>query len=330
VSGPDPAVAKVRLAVRRAISDLDPGALVLVACSGGADSLALVAATVFEGRSAALRVGAITVDHGLQEGSSDRAAALTDVLRARGLDPVEVVAVDVGLEGGPEAAARTARYDALDEAAERMGASAVLLGHTRDDQAETVLLGLARGSGARSLSGMARVSGHYRRPLLDLDRRTTSRAARAEGLEPWEDPHNADPAYARARVRADVLPAIERGLGPGIAAALARTAALLRADADALDEWADRAGAEAAHPDGGLDVTVLAQLPSAVRHRVLRTAALAAGCPAGALAAVHVDALDALVTSWHGQGPLHLPGGVGAQRACDRLSFLSRTLPEHE
>ena len=342
MSGPAAAVAAVRLAVRRALADLPPGSRVLVACSGGADSLALAAGTVFEARAGALLVGAVTVDHGLQDGSAERAAALALLLGERGLDPVVVERVEVGWAGGPEAAARAARYAALDAAAEAHSAEVVLLGHTRDDQAETVLLGLARGSGARSLSGMAPVSGRYRRPLLGLDRATTRRAALAEGWEPWEDPHNLDPAYARVRARTDALPALERALGPGVAAALARTADLLRDDADALDALAGQALVSArrrpgpdAEPDAqlepglepDLDVGVLADLPAAVRRRVLRRAAVDAGAPPGSLAAVHVDALEALVIGWHGQGTLDLPGGVGARRACDRLSFLPRMPP---
>jgi tRNA(Ile)-lysidine synthase len=330
VTGPDPAVAAVRVAVRAALADLEPGSLVLVACSGGADSLALATAAVFEARGAALRVGAVTVDHGLQPGSAGRASTVATLLRDRGLDPVELVAVDVGARGGPEAAARTARYAALDTVARRTGAAAILLGHTRDDQAETVLLGLARGSGARSLAGMAPVSGRYRRPLLHLERATTRRAVQAEGLEAWEDPHNIDPAFARARVRAEALPALERSLGPGVAAALARTAGLLRADADALDGWAERALSAAGQREGSLDVVVLADLPAAVRRRVLRMAAIAAGSSAGSLAAVHIEALEALVTAWHGQGTVDLPGGVGARRACDRLSFIPGTFRSGE
>ena len=332
MTGPDPAVAQVRVAVRRATADLEPGALVLVACSGGADSLALAAAAAFEGAKTGLRVGAVTVDHGLQEGSAARAVSVQAALLLLGLDPVELATVRVGSQGGPEAAARTARYAALDEAATRLGADAVLLGHTRDDQAETVLLGLARGSGARSLAGMATVSGRYRRPLLEVERTTTRAAAArlAPEVAVWDDPHNVDASYARARVRADALPALEQALGPGIAAALARTSVLLRADADALDGWAARVRTELTAPDGGLDLVGLADLPQAVRTRVLRLAALDAGCPAGSLAAVHVAALDALVTDWHGQGPVDLPGGVEAVRACDRLSVRSRVPPERD
>lgn len=324
MAGPHPAVADVRRAVRHSLADLPDGALVLVGCSGGADSLALAAAAAFVVTSAplrhrGLRAGAVVVDHGLQPGSDERSERTAQVLRGLGLDPVDVVAVTVDGPGGPEAAARTARYAALRAAAAHHGALAVLLGHTRDDQAETVLLGLARGSGARSLAGMAPVSGPLRRPLLDLPRSATRAACAALGLEPWDDPHNTDPAYARSRLRARALPVLEEELGPGVAVALARTARLLRADADALDGWAEQALAEATPAPDALDVVVLAALPVAVRGRVLRRAATAAGCPAGALTADHVAALDALVTGWHGQGPLHLPGGVSAARACGRL-----------
>ena len=315
--GPTPAVAAVRLAVRRGLADLEPGDLVLVAVSGGADSLALAAATVFEAGRAGLRAGAVTVDHGLQPGSAERARTLAGGLAALGLSPVDVRAVAVGATGGPEAAARAARYAALAAAAEERSAVAVLLGHTLDDQAETVLLGLARGSGARSLAGMAAVNGIYRRPLLGLDRATVRAAA--AGLPVWDDPHNSDGAFARSRVRESALPALEASLGPGVAAALARSAALLRADADALDEWAGHAAAALTDADGSLEVDALAQLPAAVRTRVLRRAALAAGSPAGDLTARHVEALAALVTQWHGQGPLQLPGPVSARRACGRL-----------
>lgn len=328
--GPDPAVAAVRLAVRRTLAAIPPGDMVLVACSGGADSLALAAALAFEAARSGHQAGGITVDHGLQEGSAERAAGVVRTMAELGLAPAEATAVTVGSAGGVEAAARTARYAALDDAAERHWASAVLLGHTLDDQAETVLLGLARGSGARSLAGMRAVSGRYHRPLLELGRDHTRRACHVMGLDPWDDPHNRDPAFARARVRERVLPALEKGLGPGMAASLARTARMLRDDADALDAWAERALAEAgtdeaASDDPGaitaLDVNALAALPRAVRTRVLHRAALAAGSPPGTLAAVHVEAADALVTAWHGQSYVDLPGRVRVWRRYEKLLF---------
>jgi tRNA(Ile)-lysidine synthase len=310
----DPAVAAIRLAVRDDLSDLSAGDLVLAAVSGGADSLSLAAAVAKEAPRLGLRAGAVTVDHGLQDGSAERAAGVAATCAELGLDPVVVETVQVGATGGPEAAAREARYAALDAVARRTGASAVMLGHTLDDQAETVLLGLARGSGARSLAGMAARRDVLRRPLLGVRRTATLAACQALDLAPWSDPHNVDPAYARTRVREDALPALVDALGPAVPEALARTAALLRADADALDGWA--AGVE-----DPADTSALIALPPAVRSRVLRRAAIDAGAPAGSLTAGHVREIDRLVTDWHGQGPVSLPGGLVADRSCDRLSF---------
>jgi tRNA(Ile)-lysidine synthase len=242
-------------------------------------------------------------------------------LRALGLDPVDAIGVTVGRQGGPEAAAREARYAALDAAARDRGAAAVLLGHTRDDQAETVLLGLARGSGTRSLSGMPAVNGRYRRPFLLLDRHTVREACLAQGIDVWEDPHNHDPAYTRSRVRHEALPVLEKSLGKGVIEALARTAQLSRDDADALDEWAACAERDAAHGEGGLDTARLLVLPPAVRRRVLRRAAIAAGSPAGSLFARHIEETDRLVTDWRGQKPLNLPGGIAVGRRNGRLFF---------
>ena len=239
--GPGVAVAEVRNAVRACLSDLAAGDLLLVACSGGADSLALAAATAFLAPRLGLRAGGVTVDHGLQPGSAERAASVAATLGKLGLDPVRSTAVTVAparSAAGPEAAARVARYGALDVAAKEYGAVAVLLGHTLDDQAETVLLGLARGSGSRSLAGMPARRDPYRRPLLAVRRATTSTACTELGLEPWQDPHNRDFRFARARVRHQALPALEAALGPGVTEALARTASQLRADAECLDDLA--------------------------------------------------------------------------------------------
>ncbi|HXL95819.1 MAG TPA: tRNA lysidine(34) synthetase TilS [Streptosporangiaceae bacterium] len=340
--GPGPAVAGIRNAVRDCLADLtsassEPGCLVLAACSGGADSLALAAALAFVGPRLGLCCGGVTVDHGLQDGSAERAAAVVTTLTGLGLEPVYNIAVQVPATGGPEAAARVARYQALDQLARPAPASpapaspaptlpavAILLGHTLDDQAETVLLGLARGAGGRSLAGMPARRGPYRRPLLGIRRAATMAACAELGLEPWHDPHNADDRYARARVRHQALPALEEALGPGVAQALARTAAQLRQDADCLD---DLAFAESEHIRGaasdppGLDVRWLAALPAAIRTRVLRQAAISAGCPAGALTAGHVQQADELVTCWHGQRWADLPGGVRVRRRDGKLWF---------
>ena len=318
--GPHPAVAAVRLGVRRSLAGLAPGDLVLAACSGGPDSLALAAALAFEAPRLGLRGGGVTVDHGLQPGSAAQARRVTAVLTDLGLEPVHSVRVCPAGPGGPEAAARAARYQALDDTASAAGAVSILLGHTLDDQAETVLLGLARGSGARSLAGMAARRGRYRRPLLAVRRAQTLAACAALRLEPWDDPQN-HPGYARARVRHQVMPALAAALGPGTAEALARSAGQLRADADALDALAQTEFKRLRGADGEFDADRLAGLPAAIRTRVLRTAATAAGCPAGALTAAHVAAIDELVTGWHGQRWADLPGGVRGRRRCGKLLF---------
>ncbi|MFC5822996.1 tRNA lysidine(34) synthetase TilS [Nonomuraea insulae] len=329
--GPHPAVADVRRAVREALADVPHDALILAACSGGADSLALAAALAFVAPRLRLRAGLLTVDHQLQPGSAQRARTVAETGGEMGLAPAEVLTVDVGTAGGPEAAAREARYAALAEAADRLEAEAVLLGHTRDDQAETVLLGLARGSGPRSLSGMAARAGRYRRPLLHLPRDTTVAACRAQDLTPWDDPHNEDPRYTRVRVRRKVLPLLEAELGPGVAEALARTAAMARQDADALDAWAETAYQDCALSDIGGSVKVavaeLDKLPDAVRRRVLRRAAIAAGVPSGALSATHILAVDRLVTHWRGQKAVDLPGGLSAVRRYGTLILAISPIP---
>jgi len=314
-----PAIADVRRAVREA---LPPEGLVLVALSGGPDSLALAAATAFE---AVGRAGAVVIDHGLQDASAAIAERAAEQARALGLDPVIVTRVQVGTEGGPEAAARAARYQALDAAAAELGAVAILLGHTLDDQAETVLLGLARGSGAASLHGMAPEAGLYRRPLLGIRRTTTVQACADGGLQPWNDPHNDDPSYARVRVRRSVLPLLESELGPGVAEALARTADQLREDADALDHMADEVAEELVELEEAgvsLGVAALAANPAALRQRLIRL--VAASEFHVSLSRAQTREVARLVTDWHGQKAIDLPGFT-AERRGPRIHFISST-----
>ena len=309
----------IRNAVREQLERCEAGDCILVAVSGGADSLALAYATLIESAPLAIRAVAVTIDHQLQEKSSDQAAKVEKQLRAMGYQDVVVAKVKVSLESGLEAGARSARYEALQRIALEKNAVKVLLGHTRDDQAESVLLGLARGSGTRSLSGMAIENGIYLRPLLALTRAQTEEACTEFGIEYWNDPHNENLDFSRVRVRLEVLPVMEEQIGPGIAAALARSAALLRDDADALDAIASAEISRYNLTD--LECSELELLPRAIRTRILRTAIYAAGAPSGSISADHIGAVEALVTSWHGQGLLSLPGGVKVERISGRLSL---------
>lgn len=354
-----------RNAVRGALEEAGWPSRVLVGCSGGPDSLALAAAVAHfarRGRVSApgggshpLRAGAVVVDHQLQEGSGEVARTTAAALVALGLEPVRVVEVDVRVEGeGPEAAARTARHAALVAEAQTWDAGAVLLGHTLDDQAEQVLLGLARGSGARALGAMRRVRGLFVRPFLGLRRADTLDVCGAEGLEPWFDPTNTDPRFMRSRVRSSVMPFLEAELGPGVAEGLARTAALLGADADHLDAEAARAYAsiaevtpperEVAPPDAEVtppDAEVTPQdrdgTPQRGEVSPQRRAARAVVLPGGALRALppallgrvisiavtelggqptfeRVRAIERLLDRRGSAGPVEVPGHVRAYR----------------
>jgi tRNA(Ile)-lysidine synthase len=284
--------------------------------------MALASGVAFVAERLGLRHCAVIVDHQLQPGSADVAGAVSQRLVPLGFDPVLVRTVSVGDRGGPEAAAREARYAALHQAADEMAAAVILLGHTLDDQAESMLLGLARGSGARSLGGMAPINGRLRRPLLAVTRATTRRACEAQSLQVWDDPHNLDLSYRRVRVREHVMPVLEEHLGPGVSEALARTADLLRQDDSALERWADDTSLKASvTTENGieLEIDVLDNVPEAVRRRVIRSAALHVGVPGGDLRASHLAEIDRLLSSWKGQGAVHLPGGVRAWRSCGRL-----------
>lgn len=300
MTGPPAATAAVRVAVRRALDDVSGP--VTAAVSGGADSLALAAALAFERPGS----GAVIVDHRLQQGSAEVSSKAAAQCEGLGLAAAVLTAPDrlevdrpdpdagdrpaIAARSGPEGNARALRYRLLDTVE-----GTILLGHTRDDQAESVLLGLIRGSGARALSGMAGVRGRYRRPLLDVSRATTRRACQEAGLTPWHDPHNDDPSYQRVRVR-QLLEGLELSEG------LARSARLLREDADALDALA--------HPES--DVRRLAELPAALRARALKL--WAEQLTGQAVTSAHVAALRALVEDWHGQGAVALPGGVQVVR----------------
>ena len=304
------------------MAECEPADTVMVAVSGGPDSMALASATIVEGHKLGLTVVGVTVDHALQLDSDLVAAETAQRLSALGIDATATVRVSVDDpdRAGPEGAARHARYAALDQYADHIGARLVLLGHTRDDQAETVLLGLARGSGGRSLAGMRRSFGRYRRPLLDVGRDDTVTACQVEGIATWHDPHNDDPGFARVRVRRRVLPVLEEQLGPGIAQTLARTADQLRDDTSLLDDLAQNEWASLA---GVLRVDVLAGYPRAIRTRLVRIAALAAGAIPAELTFAHIAAVEGLITQWHGQKWIDLPGHLRAVRRDGLVTFVT-------
>ncbi|WP_036227555.1 tRNA lysidine(34) synthetase TilS [Marmoricola sp. URHB0036] len=325
----DPAVAAVRLAVRRTLAAVAaPGEPVLVACSGGADSLALLAATVFEAREEALRVIGVTVDHGLQEGSADHTATVVEQMAALGVDETASIRVTVDPGSwGIEAGAREARYAALSQLAAHFESGVVLLGHTLDDQAETVLLGLARGSGGRSLQGMRDYFRDsegvgFARPLVGLTRVQTESACRAEGIEWWEDPQNTDPRFARSRVRHTVMPLLERELGPGIAEALARTGEQLREDVDFIERFELEAYARA-RTDDGIDMREIDGVGDAIRSRCARRAAIDQGAIASELSRAHVLAVLGLLG--HKGKQIQLPGHVTAYAEDEVLHFRRTT-----
>jgi tRNA(Ile)-lysidine synthase len=304
----------IRSAVRPFLEKLEAGDTFLVAVSGGADSLALAQALLIESQPLALNAIAITVDHQLQENSHQQAEKVVDQLKEIGYGQVVVKKVVVSTDAGLESGARDARYAALNESVEETKAVKVFLGHTHNDQAETVLLGLARGSGARSLSGMATENGIYLRPLLSISRDETESACNEWGLDFWNDPHNLNTEFTRVKVRREVIPYLEEHLDPGISRALVRSAALLRDDADALDLWAEREATD-------LECDRLALLPKAIRTRIIRRAALAAGATPGKLTFEQVGAIDALICAWKGQGEVSLAGGVKVERISGRLSL---------
>ncbi|OCG76108.1 tRNA lysidine(34) synthetase TilS [Microbacterium sediminis] len=325
----DPAVAAVRLAVRESLAPREgSGSVVLVALPGGPDSLALAAAAAHEGPKLGLRVASATIDHGLQQGSAEVAARAVEAAREVGIADARVVRVEVGTEGGPEAAAREARYAALSRLAVGVDAAAVLLGHTLDDQAETVLLALARGAGAGSLQGMAprrvdELGTAWIRPLLGIRREQTRAFCAASGLEAWTDPHNAETRFARVRARERVLPVLETELGPGIAEALARTAEQLREDNEAFADMIDETIEDIVeHAEAGIAVSAaaLAANPAAIRNRIIRHVAQSEF--GVSLTRTQTLEIARLATDWRGQGPIDLPvfeatrqGGMIVMRA---------------
>jgi len=323
-----PAVADVRRAVRESLAglNLEPESRVLVACSGGPDSMALAAATIFEAPKLGLRASAVVVDHGLQEASSEVAKTTAANLEQLGLDPVVIETINVRESGnGPEAAARSARYEGLERARKLVGAEVVLLGHNLEDQAETVLLGLTRGSGLRSIAGMQGFDEPKKllRPLLEIKREVLFQSCADQDIKPWQDPHNKDPKFTRVRIR-QLLDTLEAELGPGFAAALARTADLASESDEVLvvmaSDLAGQATVSSSSTEIRLSVEKLVEALPGLRRRVLFETAIAAG--AGSVSRTQVLGIDELITNWHGQNKLVL-SGITVERMSQELVFIS-------
>ena len=312
-------------AVQNLLKEFDAGDYVLVGCSGGADSLALVWTTLVVGKRLELKVGAIIVDHQLIPESND--VALNAKKQCEELGIQEVIIKKVNVEHnheGLEAAARIARYEAFENVLHETNAQAILLAHTQDDQAETVLMRLTRGSGAKSLSGMAQVSGKYIRPFLHLRKKLVHDSLDLIGLKAWQDPANTDHQFLRVKVRHELMPKIVEVLGESAISSLDKTSQLLRLDNQALEELAQQFfDSQKDVKTNGLEISELEKLPEAIRTRVLRIFAIASGVHPGPFSFEHIEAIDALVKNWHGQGNVDLPGFIQATRVDGSLRFVA-------
>jgi tRNA(Ile)-lysidine synthase len=285
-----------------------PGQKLLIAVSGGADSMALASATLFESKKLQLQIATVTIDHGLQKASAKVTEQTLEKLQKIGLTETWSKKVKVGTKGGPEAAARAARYEALESIRVESKSDFIVLGHTANDQAETVLLGLTRGSGAKSLSGMSVRSERLLRPLLSIERKTTEQFCKDEKISPWQDPQNKDLKFLRVRIRKVVLPFLEKQLGNGIFSNLIRTSSQLQEDDQYLGQVAAKAFkkvAKAGSNSLSLSQPDLVKLPDAIRNRVIKSAIDYFEVESSR---VHVLAVVDLVLNWHGQKPLTLPG----------------------
>lgn len=313
-----PPIANVRRAVRETFESeqLASAKSVLLAVSGGPDSMALALGAIFELPKLGIQVFAAVVNHNLQPGSGAVALATLERLSAMGIES-KVLDIKVSRTGaGPEAEAREARYSALEKHCAEVGADFIVTGHNLDDQAETVLLGLTRGSGLRSIAGMKAVDGKLVRPLLGIEKQELTRACIDSGVEYWLDPHNQDAAFTRVRIR-NLMQQIEAELGPGVNESLARTASL----ASEVDDFLTTAAlelVERARAGAGFEVNELAASHPAVRNKALQLICIESG--ASSISRTQVLSLAQLITNWHGQKPLSL-SGITVERVREQILF---------
>ena len=315
-----PAIANVRRAIRESFENpaLLSAKRVILGVSGGADSMALALACAFELPKLNIEIHAVVVDHNLQPGSDQVAQEALARLRSLGIENAHSISIQVANSGqGPEAAARDARYQALEQKRVELGADFILTGHNLDDQAETVLLGLTRGSGLRSIAGMQLVDGQIVRPLLEISKSELRQACLDTGVSYWEDPHNQDSSFTRVRIR-KLMELIDSELGPGVPAALARTAALASEADDYLTTGAQELIDEANAGNNGYLAEPLSKAHLALRRKALQL--IAAGLVSGGVSRSQVEAIDQLITNWHGQKPMQL-SGITVERVRDQILF---------
>lgn len=305
--------------VEKFINEVAPGEKVLVACSGGADSLALAWTVQFVAKKREIFVFAIVIDHQLFPESDQVAKDAAAKLNLIGISEVEIKKVEVlKTVDGIEAAAREVRYKALTEYAQKLFASQIYLGHTLEDQVETVLMRLTRGSGARSLQGMSEINGMFVRPFLHLSREMVRTSLQLINIKAWEDPMNYSDKFLRSKIRNKLLPNLKEVLGESVFEAIDRTALQLRDDNQALDLICQDVMTLNSIETQVL-VATLEMQPRAIRTRIIRVMLLNAGAPAAALAHSHIEAVNQLVENWHGQGEVALPGKLRALRTNNQI-----------
>ena len=308
-------------AVNHLLKNFEPADNILVACSGGADSLALAWTSQVVAKRLGLNLICVIIDHQLIKESAQVALEAKIKCENFGIEKVVIKQIEVKEnKEGLEAAARKARYEAFEQLTIEFDAKAVLLAHTQDDQAETMLMRLTRGSGAKSLSAMKEVSGKYLRPFLHIRKFELVNALEKEGITYWQDPANTDYKFLRAKVRHELMPKLIEVLGQSAIESLDKTSDLLKEDNDALDliaqENYDKLNKE-------LKVENLEEYPAAIRKRIIKIAALEAGVISGPFSYEHIEAIDALVTNWRGQGNVDLPGFIQASRVNQTIRFIS-------